>query len=700
MLEVVFVLTLMRLAVPSGLMDEGASTSKRDSAFVPKQFQQWCLSDKDCSNHGVCETEYSCKCNNGWYGSDCSWGNGNAKIAIPRTLGPEAMELSPSPSASTPPSLSPSTSVSASETPSSSEQKTPSSSKQPSESLSPSASPVTAPSRSVNTVGTGMPGAVKSSTASNLKPEPQAMWTEVHSGDVVSRQNATVEKSKFHRKKNTGCLNHDSTTALFRYASLDECEANCNLDLCESFEFDSVYGDCYVRHQHCQEGPSDADLYIRGPATEIRDEKDIDFTCKNGDKTAAALMKALLLDEDVGKTLLMGTNGFNMAPPVCQDRVMDAFCRYNNEFRSSPIYAPPQIIRQCPSKVTPSLRMNGKLATRCNLSKMRPTAATNVRLAYIVMVHHGDVMALGRLLSAIDDPQNVYVIHVDAKSGHTGVERARDQIPSAMTNRTRLVSYDQVLWGGPSLLMVYFQCLSEALAMSSEWSYVINLSGSDYPLFSQTEMRGFLTNYANHNQLSFIDFASAHSIPVPPWMGEMGVSNGVATELTSDDLADKVHRVTGVVTECKEDGNVYATVSLRRPPRGMDWREGSFWHVLHRSFVDSMFNGKDQNMTSALLDYFSVMSNPDETFFQTVAINSNSCENLCSTNLRFENWHPELSSMHPLNMTMKDVDVAYSQSVAKESLFLFARKFDHSPAGDDVKTYVDLLRQSTIMSDY
>jgi hypothetical protein len=344
--------------------------------------------------------------------------------------------------------------------------------------------------------------------------------------------------------------------------------------------------------------------------------------------------------------------------------------------------------------------MSGRIANRCNLSKPISTPTTTVKLAYIIMVHSGDVMALGRLLTSIDDSQNVYVVHVDAKSGHVGLDRARDQIPAAMTSRVRLVSFDQVLWGGPSLLMVYFQCLGEALSMSSDWSYVINLSGSDYPLFSQAEMKRFLTNYGHPKEISFVDFASARSIPVPPWMSEMGVSNGVATELTPDDMADKVHRVTGVVTECKEDGNVYATTSLRKPPRGLDWREGSFWHVLHRSFVDSMFFGKDQNMTSSLLEYFSVMSNPDETFFQTVAINSNHCERLCSTNLRFENWHPDLSSMHPLNMTMKDVDNAFSQSATKESMFLFARKFDNTQAGDDVKTYVDLLRQSSNMSEY
>ncbi len=63
---------------------------------------------------------------------------------------------------------------------------------------------------------------------------------------------------------------------------------------------------------------------------------------------------------------------------------------------------------------------------------------------------------------------------------------------------------------------------------------------------------------------------------------------------------------------------------------------------------------------------------------------------------RFENWHPDLSPLHPMNMTMDDVDTALRYTVTKENFLLFARKFDHNTLGGvDVLNYVDLLRQTT-----
>jgi hypothetical protein len=313
------------------------------------------------------------------------------------------------------------------------------------------------------------------------------------------------------------------------------------------------------------------------------------------------------------------------------------------------------------------------------------------------MIGANDIEGLKRLLQAIDDPMNVFVVHVDGKLGTDGVQNATSMVPDEMKNRTKVISREHVMWGGSSILRAYIQGIKEAVSMGS-WSYVINLSGSDYPLFSQREIKRFLAEYGNNRGMSFLDFGrtGAGTMHVPTWLVDpTAAANGVATELSDDDILNKIHRISGVVSECKEDGNVYATASLRKLPGDIDWREGSFWHILHRSFIDSMFTGLDRELTGKFLEYFDVLSNPDETFFQTVLLNSNECLNVCNTNLRFENWHPDINAMHPMPMSMDDVDAALRDTVLKENLRLFARKFQNGDGGQDVKNYVDLLRRTT-----
>jgi len=516
----------------------------------------------------------------------------------------------------------------------------------------------------------------------------------IRATDTLANRPAPALNQTFYRKRFTGCINKDDTLVIFRYTTVEECQGNCEIDNCLVFEFEPSSGDCFLHHSKCQESSSEADLYVRDPPEGVA--REIEFECSNGDRVAAALMKTLLPESEIQAHLHMGTQSFGAAPEVCQERVKNVFCRYNSEFRSAAKEKAPIVPRVCELKKFPTFDTTSSLRQRCNLNRTKEDAFANV--AYIIMVHGREVFNLKRLLTSIDDVNNTFVIHVDAKDSSMDVESS---IPVGMLNRVKVISTEEVLWGGSSLLRAYLAGLRALLEMKRDWGYVVNLSGSDYPLLTQREIRRFLGSFAWKDGVNFIDFGTPHTMFIPPWLTDNnGLSHGIATELTTEDIDNKVHRVTGVVSECKEDGNVYPTVTLRRIPKGVDWREGSFWHILHRSFVDSMFYGADQNLTSILEDYFDVLSNPDETFFQTLLMNSEHCTQVCPANLRFENWHQDINPMHPISMSLDDVDASYKEMVMKQGVHLFARKFAHHSQNDfDVLSYVDLLRQNAFVPD-
>lgn len=426
------------------------------------------------------------------------------------------------------------------------------------------------------------------------------------------------------------------------------------------------------------------------------------------------------------------TNVDNM-PTNCSRDVEDLFCQFNSEYRggvqpSVKLHLQPT----CPGPLHRKFTLDWGMAPaeKCKLlPDTNNTTSAGLRLGYVILAKSGAAHKVSRLLNAIDDKENLYVVHVDIKGGLAELAAVTAAVPTAMASRTAIISTRNVSWGGPSILFAYMDGIRKLHVLNEERvakegpdgggdiSYVINLSESCYPLMTQPQLRSFLATYGNYQNVSFLDFgiySHAGPLPIPPWALEgapVGEVNGIASELTEDLITAKVQRILGVVHECSSNGLVYPTYSLRRVPDAVDWREGSFWHLLHWSFVETLVGAKmdaalgntfttqsqtqtqpldssvststsssllaDAELAANLATFFSVASNPDETFFQTLAVNSRTgCPNICNHNLRYENWkvdeNPDL--MHPMPLTIEDVDRVMKDSNGR---FAFARKFEH-----------------------
>ena len=103
-----------------------------------------------------------------------------------------------------------------------------------------------------------------------------------------------------------------------------------------------------------------------------------------------------------------------------------------------------------------------------------------------------------RLLRAIYQPQNVYCIHVDKKSP-ADFHQAIQQLSNCFHNVFVTSKHTDVKWGSISALQPDLHCMKDLLKHQSQWKYLLNLCGKDFPLKTNLELVRQLKAYKNRN---------------------------------------------------------------------------------------------------------------------------------------------------------------------------------------------------------
>jgi hypothetical protein len=149
-----------------------------------------------------------------------------------------------------------------------------------------------------------------------------------------------------------------------------------------------------------------------------------------------------------------------------------------------------------------------------------------VKLAYVITAHK-NARQLLRLLHRIRHPGNTYVLHVD-KDAPQDVHAAAREFAANNPNAAVIPS-ERIIWGSWRLARAQTRGVAEALRLSGDWQYCINLTGQDYPLKSQAEIVAALAAGPVHaNYLEVLDFDKAGVNPRKrleffwvPWRGKM-----------------------------------------------------------------------------------------------------------------------------------------------------------------------------------
>ena len=111
-----------------------------------------------------------------------------------------------------------------------------------------------------------------------------------------------------------------------------------------------------------------------------------------------------------------------------------------------------------------------------------------------------DVDQAERLLRAIYRPQNVYCLHVDAKSTEETFS-AVAAIASCFSNVFLSSKRFDVKWGTITVLEPELVCMQDLMASNVTWKYFINLTGQDLPLRTNLELVKILKSYNGANDI-------------------------------------------------------------------------------------------------------------------------------------------------------------------------------------------------------
>ncbi|XP_006129457.1 putative beta-1,3-galactosyl-O-glycosyl-glycoprotein beta-1,6-N-acetylglucosaminyltransferase 7 [Pelodiscus sinensis] len=212
----------------------------------------------------------------------------------------------------------------------------------------------------------------------------------------------------------------------------------------------------------------------------------------------------------------------------------------------------------------------------------------NFSLAYIITIHK-ELEMFVKLLRAIYLPQNVYCIHIDEKSPQdykTAVQTLVNCFENVFISSKR----ENVVYAGFSRLQADINCMKDLVNIKTQWNYIINLCGQDYPIKTNKEIIQYIKSKWNDKNIT-------PGVVQPPHMKHR----------THVSYKEYVHSGTSYV---------YPTKNMKDdPPHNLTIYFGSAYYVLTRKFVE--FTLTDVRAKD-LLEWSKDTYSPDEHYWVTL----------------------------------------------------------------------------------
>jgi hypothetical protein len=147
-----------------------------------------------------------------------------------------------------------------------------------------------------------------------------------------------------------------------------------------------------------------------------------------------------------------------------------------------------------------TLTKNCQIFTKTRGYVMHPLSVeeTNFPLAYSILMYK-DVCQAERLLRALYYPQNYYIIHLDPRATQV-VKDAIKGIVNCFPNVFEAQNPLEIKWGQFSLLQAELTCMRQLLSYK-KWKYFINLTGQEFPLWSNRDIVRTLMAFKGANNI-------------------------------------------------------------------------------------------------------------------------------------------------------------------------------------------------------
>jgi hypothetical protein len=306
-----------------------------------------------------------------------------------------------------------------------------------------------------------------------------------------------------------------------------------------------------------------------------------------------------------------------------------------------------------------------------------PLDPEELAVLYIMLVHNSPQFAI-RIIDALDEPMHTFVLHVDAAASATQAylqEYLAERPNVHILPETQRV---QINWGGYSIVNATMQAMRYAWDQGIHFDYLIDISGTTYPLKSNAFIRKSLAQSPNTVHLE---------------------TNGLPTK---PDQA-----MWNQFVEC--DGNLHR---IARMPyiRGINMYVSSQWFAVPRHYVHWLLHS---TLVAEYERYAQYIIVADENFFATMFFNSPFCKAEVKRSLvylLFDKWEHDRNvtetgrardpkkclgvgelncGRSPTTLTMEYLNLIGS------SRSLFARKFDPNSASSmQLVDFIDSMRGS------
>ena len=243
-----------------------------------------------------------------------------------------------------------------------------------------------------------------------------------------------------------------------------------------------------------------------------------------------------------------------------------------------------------------------------------------------------------RLVRALAGDTTRFLVHVDKKTSDQAFDdlvRASSDVPSVSFLDRHTCHY-----GGFGHVRATLKGIDHLVRGRAPFDYAVLLTGQDYPIKPVADIHAF---FERHEGASFM----AHRpLPSPYWSPRGGLDR---IEYRHFRLRGRHLRLPGKRTF---------------PPRLRPFGGGAYW-CLSRACIEyvSAFVARRPDVVR----FFTRVDVPDETFFQTIVMNSHLAETVVDDNLRYIDWS---RGVRPANLGLGDLEEL------RRTPKLYARKFD------------------------
>ncbi len=307
-----------------------------------------------------------------------------------------------------------------------------------------------------------------------------------------------------------------------------------------------------------------------------------------------------------------------------------------------------------------------------------------MNIAYLILAHN-QPQQLARLVGRLNQPNVWFFIHIDKKS------KDKESIATALFGygNVKIISEYDVNWMGFNMVRSTIELMRLACASGVDFKYFVLMSGQDYPIKSNSYINKFFGERDN----DFISFAKINDSP-DNYKNKVRYFHYYDFAYSNPRNRKKIPLLVYLYYGIHK--HVMKHVPKRRFYKNFEPYFGSQWFALTVGTVKYILDFISTNR--AYLRFMKYTEGPDETFFQTIILNSERRENVYGYD-RFVQWdkikkigehftqgysslrYMDWSDRGPNMPKPAILDSGYFETLV-DSPDLFARKVDENASAD------------------